>query len=137
MDNTEKTFQQRVKLCYVKLRTSRLVKKHDCDEEALGFFQNFLNLALAQNELEMTQIKIFKELYHNCSRQFLNMINYNKQSDKVRKYILLTDSNSIERHFGLSDFIKIQWNNETKQYSVASKEAISLQVDKKESWADL
>lgn len=112
MEETFQSYIARVKNCYKIIATSRVVKKHETDKEAIEFFEKFCNESLPKGPHENEMKNMIRELYNNNKDAFATCVS---QSPYL---FLLTEARAIVMHFDIQNVVYIKWNNIDKKYLV-------------------
>ena len=100
---------------FEKLKKSQLVMNpRTYGDDALSYFEEWLNKAQPTDGDGLRQQKDIKSLYNGNKRGFINMI----RGTQNERLILWTEAKSIAYLFGLKDVAYIKWDRETRTYAV-------------------
>jgi hypothetical protein len=107
---------QRLYQLYREVVACELVKTRKATPENMLQFQNLLNKAFPENELETHQRSLVRSMYTSSPVGFYNYIYQNRS--RVGALSLWTESRCLAKFLRLSRVVYISFNETTQQYSV-------------------
>ena len=107
---------QRLYQLYREVVGCELVKTRQATPENMLQFQNLLNKAFPENEVETHQRALVRSMYNSSPVGFSNYVYQNRS--RVGALVLWTESRCLANFFRLSRVVHISFNESTQQYAV-------------------
>ena len=107
---------QRLYQLYREVVACELVKSHQATPANMLQFQNLLNKAFPENEVETHQRALVRSMYNSSPVGFSNYVYQNRS--RVGALVLWTESRCLAKFFRVNKLVHISFDEKTQQYAV-------------------
>ena len=107
---------QRLYQLYREVVVCELVKSRQATPDNMLQFQNLLNKAFPENEVETHQRALVRSMYNSSPVGFSNYVYQNRS--RVGALVLWTESRCLANFFRINKLVHISFDEKTQQYTV-------------------